>query len=328
MPLSSLNAGGTGQSLMANFSAIVADLQRFGPLQTVREPVPLPQARRYCAGLMRRHFPHFLLFRVAVPRRLQQHFANIFAFWRWGKDLAQHLHDPRSGLALLDWWHRLLQDCYAGEVAHPVFVALRETIETFGIPRDPFADLLAGFRQDQQVRRYQTSEEVLAYCRYAANPLGRVILLLAGCPDARYRQPSDHICTGIAWVSFCRNVARDVRAGRIYLPLTHALRYGYSEEDFLRRTYNQPFKLFLEGELAEAEGWLLAGRKGLTGLPRWVQFVACLAVGEALEWIRRIRASEYNVWTGTVRISRWEWAHLLARTWWDLRRGRLVPQNG
>ena len=313
---------------MPNASPIAADLQRFGPLQILREPVPLPQARKYCASLMRRHFPDFLLFRLVVPGRLQQHFANVFAFWRWGKDLAQHLHDPRSGLALLDWWHRLLQDCYAGQVAHPVFVALRETIETFGIPRDPFADLLAGFRQDQQVRRYQTSEELLAYCRYAANPLGRLFLLIAGCPDASFRRPVEHICTGIAWVGFCRHLPRDVRAGRIYLPLTHALRYGYREEDFLRRTYNEAFQMFLEKELAEAEGWLLAGRTGLRGLPRWVQLAGCLAVGEALEWIRRIRAVGYDIWSRPLRMSSWDKWGLIARTWWQWHRGQLIPQNG
>jgi phytoene/squalene synthetase len=277
---------------------------------------------------MQRHFPNFTLFRLMVPGHLHQHLANIFAFWRWGKDLSEFVRDPRSGLALLDWWHRLLQECYAGQVTHPVFVALRETIETFGIPRDPFADWLAGFRQDQQIRRYYTAEELLAYCRYAANPAGRLLLLLSRCPDARLRQAADYICTGSAWAGFCRDLARDVRAGRIYLPLTHAQRYGYTEDDFLQATFNDRFQLFLEAELAEAEGWLLAGQSRLAPLPRWLQRVGCLVVAESLEYIRRIRGVQYDVWRHHFRLGPIEIWRLAVKTWWALHRGKLIPPNG
>ncbi len=300
-----------------------ADLQRYGPLETIRQPVDLRTARKYCAQLVRGFFPNFTLFRLVVPYRLQQHLSNIFAFWKWGKDLSLHVQDRRSGLALLDWWHRSLQDCYAGVAVHPVFVALRETIEVFTIPRDPFADLLAGFRQDQQVRRYYSVEELLAYCRYSCNPLGRLVLYVGECSHPAFFRIVDDLCTGAAWVSFCFNLARNVRSQRILVPLARAARYGYTEEDFLAERYNEPFCLFLQGELAEAEGWLRAGLDGVDRLPRWIQLAAGILVCEALELIQRLRAHKYNVWTISPPQRRWREWYIAGKVWWLCRRGRL-----
>ena len=82
-------------------------------------------------------------------------------------------------LELLGWWQDELDRCYAGSATHPVFVALKATIDEFQIPREPFARLLDAFRQDQSVTRYATHDDVLAYCRNSANPVGRLILYLA-----------------------------------------------------------------------------------------------------------------------------------------------------
>ena len=89
----------------------------------------------------------------------------------------------QRALELLDWWERELDACYDGQPSHPVFVALRETIVAKDIPKQPFADLLKAFRQDQTVKRYPTWDDVLDYCVYSANPVGRLVLYLCGYRD-------------------------------------------------------------------------------------------------------------------------------------------------
>jgi hypothetical protein len=88
--------------------------------------------------------------------------------------------DKSAALALLDLWGRELDACYEGRARHPVFVALAETIRACSIPKEPFADLLVAFRQDQTVTRYATMDDVLGYCRYSANPVGRLVLYACG----------------------------------------------------------------------------------------------------------------------------------------------------
>ena len=109
---------------------------------------------------------------------------------------------------------------------HPVFIALRETIRQCNIPRQPFADLLTAFRQDQRVGRYPTFDDVLGYCHYSANPVGRLVLYVCGYRDAERQQLSDYTCTALQLANFWQDVARDYVKGRIYLPLEDLAEYG------------------------------------------------------------------------------------------------------
>src|SRR5512136_934302 len=133
-----------------------SDLERYGPQATPSAPPTLRQSRRYCRRLARRHYENFTVASRLLPRRLRQHFCNVYAYCRWADDLADQPHDPRQSLALLDWWESQLRECYRGRAAHPVFVALSDTIRQFNIPADPLLDLLVAFRQDQRVTRYET----------------------------------------------------------------------------------------------------------------------------------------------------------------------------
>ena len=109
---------------------------------------------------------------------------------------------------------------------HPVFIALRETIREFDIPRAPFADLLTAFRQDQTITRYPTFEDVLGYCKNSANPVGHLVLYLCGYRDAERQQLSDYTCTALQLANFWQDVAVDYGKGRIYLPLESLAKFG------------------------------------------------------------------------------------------------------
>ena len=83
----------------------------------------------------------------------------------------------------------------------------------FDIPREPFADLLTAFRQDQTVTRYPTFDDLLGYCRYSANPVGHLVLYLCGYRDAERQQLSDYTCTALQLANFWQDVARGLRQG-------------------------------------------------------------------------------------------------------------------
>ena len=140
----------------------------------------LEEARDYCKQLAESHYENFHVASWFLPKDLRPHFHAIYAYCRISDDLGDEVDDPDVALALLDLWGRELDACYEGKARHPVFVALAETIGECTIPKAPFADLLTAFRQDQTVSRYQTIEDVLAYCRYSANPVGRLVLYACG----------------------------------------------------------------------------------------------------------------------------------------------------
>jgi squalene synthase HpnC len=204
-----------------------------------------------------------------------------------------------------------------------VFVALAETVRQFEIPRQPFEDLLAAFRQDQQVKRYQTIEEQLAYCRYSANPVGRLVLCLAGCDDERRAELSDHICTGLQLANFCQDVARDWDRGRIYLPLEVCRKFGLSAADFTRRQASEPFRRMLASEVQRAEGFLRAGAPLVELMPRGFRVDVELFVRGGLATLEEIRRQDYDVWRCRPTLGRRRKASLI----FACLTSRLLPQR-
>jgi len=221
------------------------------------------QAERYTRWLATHHYENFNVVSWLLPRRLHQHFYNLYAYCRWADDLGDEIADPTRALSLLNEWDQELRDCYAGEPAHPVFIALRQTITALEIPIEPFSDLLVAFRQDQTVKRYATWNDVFAYCRYSANPVGRLVLYLCGYRDAERQRLSDATCTALQFANFWQDVTRDLEKGRIYIPLEALATHSLAEEDIVQRRFDPRYVSLMKDVIARtrqlfAEGMPLA----------------------------------------------------------------------
>src|SRR5271166_2244934 len=222
-------------------------------------PPSLAEAQQYCARLASSHYENFSVATWFLPRRLRQHFCNVYAYCRISDDLGDEVGDPSASLALLDQWQAELDACYAGSPRHPVFVALSETVRKFSIPKHEFSDLLIAFRQDQTVTRFETFEDVLAYCHYSANPVGHLVLYLCGYRDAERQQLSDYTCTALQLANFWQDVSSDYARGRIYLPAEDMRRFGVSEEDIAAQRNTSAFCQLVAFEVERARDWFRQG---------------------------------------------------------------------
>lgn len=295
------------------------DLARYGPAAPAARPITPRQARRYCRRLAKRHYENFTVASWLLPRPLRQHVYNLYAYCRWADDLADEAGDPHQSLAWLDWWEGQLRDCYRGQAVHPVFVALGETIRQFAIPIEPFVDLLVAFRQDQRQTRYETFDQLLDYCRYSANPVGRLVLYLARCHDPTRAVLADAICTGLQLVNFVQDVALDWDRGRIYLPQTHLRHFGYDESMFAQRQLNEAFCRLLEAEAAEAEGFLRRGLPLVAMMPPEFRLEVALFAHGGLRVLQKLREVGFDVWNRRPVLSPFEKFELVVRCWWQLR---------
>lgn len=302
-----------------------ADLELYGPEADQPKRLSPRQSRRYCRRLARRHYENFTVASRLLPRRLRQHFCNVYAYCRWADDLADETADPKRSLELLAWWERQLRDCYAGKAVHPVFVALAETIRQFEIPAEPFVDLLVAFRQDQRVTRYETFDQLLEYCRYSANPVGRLVLYLGRCCTPQRARLADSICTGLQLANFWQDVARDWQRGRVYLPQVDCRRFGYHEEDFARGECNQAFRRLLAAQVEQAEGWLRRGLPLVGLMPPELQLDVGLFIHGGLAILDAIRRQDYGVWSRRPVVSKMKKLRILADCWWRIQRGPLWP---
>jgi squalene synthase HpnC len=213
----------------------------------------------YTRWLATSHYENFHVVSFLLPKRLHQDFYNVYAFCRWADDLGDEIGDTAESLRLLAWWRGELRRMFAGEAKHPVFVALGPTVQAYSLPPEPFHDLITAFEQDQTVTRYANWDEVLAYCRYSANPVGRLILGLCGYHDAERQQLSDATCTALQLANFWQDVRIDIEKDRVYLPLDllerhevpvadlYALRFSPRFAAAMREACGVARELFLKG---------------------------------------------------------------------------------
>ncbi len=217
------------------------------------------EAESYTRWLATHHYENFHVVSFLLPRRLHQDFYNVYAYCRWADDLGDEIGDVAESLRLLEWWRGELARMYAGEAGHPVFVALRGTVERHQIPEEPFADLVRAFIQDQTVTRYRTRQDVLDYCRYSANPVGRLVLYLCGYSDPGRQRLSDATCTALQLANFWQDVAVDLGKDRVYIPLDDLERHGCPLEDVFALRATPAFRTTLRDVVEWARGLFLEG---------------------------------------------------------------------
>jgi squalene synthase HpnC len=241
-------------------STALAGWRRLPAAYAIPERAPSEaEAREYCRRLARTHYENFSVATWFLPKRLRQHFFNVYAYCRISDDLGDEVGDPEASLYLLDQWEAELDACYGGSPRHPVFVALCSTVREFDIPKKPFADLLSAFRRDQRIGRYETFDDLLGYCRYSANPVGHLVLYLCRYRDAERQALSDSTCTALQLANFWQDVSVDNAKGRIYLPLEDMRRYQVSEEDIAAARNTPAFRELMRFEVERARDWFRRG---------------------------------------------------------------------
>lgn len=287
-------------------------LALYGP-DTADRPVTLADARAYCARVTRAHYENFTVASWLLPRALLPHFEAVYSYCRWADDLGDETGGGKRSLDLLAWWRGELDACYDDRVRHPVFVALRETIRWYRIPREPFQKLLVAFEQDQRVPKYDTFDQLLGYCRKSATPVGHLVLYLFKTFDDTKAALANEICTGLQLANFWQDVARDFQIGRVYLPAEDRIRFGVTEEQIAAGKFNSNFRELLKFQVDRTRGYFERGRPLLKLLPKAARIDVELfaAGGEAV--LRAIEKQDYDVLTRRPRIGKWMKARLLLR---------------
>jgi len=254
----------------------------------------LADAFRYCERLARTHYENFPVGSVLIPKNLRPYVWTIYAFARRADDLADEAFPDEERLPALEAWQGLLEKTQRGNVNHPVFLALKETIRQFDIPLQLLKDLIQAFKWDVEVKRYPTFNDVLYYCRHSANPVGRLVLILFGYRDELRALQSDKICSALQLANFWQDVSVDLEKNRIYLPMEDLKRFEVSEAELFARSYTPRYRDLLRFEVERTEAMFREGAplvhhvKGRLGLE-----LKCVVLG-GLGICKKIRALDFD----------------------------------
>ncbi len=204
--------------------------------------------------------------------------------------------------------------CTRAKTQHPVFIALRGTAEKYGIPKQPFADLIRAFVQDQTVTRYQNWDGVLDYCVYSANPVGRLVLYLCGYSDAERQRLSDATCTALQLANFWQDMTVDQQKDRVYLPLDLLAKHDYTVEDLFAHRFDERFRAIMREAVDRARELFVKGLPLNRMVNERLSIDLELFSRGGMRILDKIEQQGYDVLSRRPRISKIERASLLIGT--------------
>ena len=266
----------------------------------------LEWAQAWCHQLATSHYENFHVATFFLPKRVRPHFESLYAFCRVSDDLGDEVGSTTTALRLLDDWDRLLDECYDAPhlSRHPVFVALRPTIEACDLPRSFFHDLIRAFIQDQIKTIYDTWDEAVDYSRYSANPVGRLVLMICGYRDEDRALLSDKICTGLQLANFWQDCVRDSEIPRRYIPTEYMERFGVAEGQIEGRVFTPEFRAMMNALVDRTRAMLAEGAPLTAMVDPELQVTIGLfrRGGEAI--LDGIAAQDYDVLRGRPIVSK------------------------
>jgi len=200
---------------------------------------------------------------------------------------------------------------YQGRATHPVFAALLPTVEQYAIPRQPFADLIEAFVQDQTVSRYRNWDELFGYCRNSANPVGRLVLYLCGYSDERRQYLSDATCTALQLANFWQDVTVDQLKDRVYIPLDIMEHHGYTVDDLFAHRFTPACREVMREIVEKSRALFLEGMPLIGMVNRRLSLDLDLFSRGGLRVLDKIAQQDYNVLAARPSISKAERVGLL-----------------
>ena len=264
-------------------------------------PEPLARAYAACESLARSHYENFPVASRLLPAAMRPHVAAVYAYARVADDIADEgSQPPDERLKLLDGWQRRLHAAVAVEAASApphdhedlIVVALAHSIRTLDLPLALFDDLLSAFGQDTMTTRYASWRDVFDYCRRSANPIGRLVLRIAGVRNEGLDRSSDALCTALQLTNFWQDFGRDWRAGRLYVPREVATACGATETDLRDGRLTEAWSRALAACVAVTSERFDRGRAvcdGIAGRLRYELRLTWLGGRRILERVDRLR---------------------------------------
>ena len=277
------------------------------------QPYTLERAFEYCERMARGHYENFPVASRFVPARLRPYVWAVYAFARSADDFADESRYAGRRAEALQFWDDQLDRCFHGEAEHPVFIALRETIEKCNLPVQPLKDMLTAFTMDLSVNRYATFEQLRMYCAHSAHPVGRLVLYVFDYRDPSLHAYSDDLCTALQLANFWQDVGVDLAKDRIYLPEEDRKHFGVSDEALYARILTPQFKDLMRFEVARARSLFERGRPLIDKVGSDLGFELAMIWNGGMTILDKIEGVGFDVFKRRPTLSGADKARMVAR---------------
>lgn len=268
----------------------------------------IQKAYAQCLEIVQSHYENFPVASLLLPRNLRRPIAVIYAFARSADDFADEgQFTQQQRLEKLNHYSALLESLGDTQQTDPIFIALRDVINKHQLPIQLFHDLLTAFKQDVTKQRYQSFDEVLAYCQHSANPVGRLLLHLIGQATPVNLQQSDAVCSSLQLINFLQDIFQDYDENdRIYLPQDEMQQYGVGEEMIKQQQSSDAMRTLLNHQLQRAKSMMISGSPLGNHIPGRFGLQLRMMVNGGLQIIKLLENQRENVFSRP-RLNRKDW---------------------
>ena len=245
--------------------------------------------------LAQQHYENFPVGSFFIPKRYRRPIHLIYAFSRVADDIADEGNMlPETRIASLEAWERSLEKALNGGTEDDFFTELASVIREFELSPQLLKDLIVAFKKDSSDPRYDSFDELLEYCRYSANPIGRLLLQIFKCSNVTTEEYSDRICTALQLANFWQDISVDTARNRFYIPRLEISTFGLSENDITASSNQEAFKALMKHLVERTEAFLNEGKPLLDIAPNVLRFELRLIWHGGMTIIQKIRTAGYD----------------------------------
>ena len=272
------------------------------------------------------HYENFPVASWLCPPELRRPITSIYHFARTADDLADEGdHSPEHRLDQLTHYRQALASLYTRDADflvpfawQQVFRHMGQAIAAHQLPHALLDDLLRAFMQDVQYTRdgrvYADREQLLAYCRWSANPVGRLLLHLYGVKDERALAQSDAICSALQLINFWQDLSQDIPRGRHYIPQSDRQRFGLSPLDIQARVPTPAMGAFVRDVCEWTRDLMLSGSELVHALPGRAGWELRAVVQGGLLVLEQVQAQGPNAIHARHKLGKRDWLRVAWRT--------------
>ena len=245
--------------------------------------------------LAKTHYENFPVGSRMIPKEYREPIHLIYAFARVADDIADEgSASVEDRIRKIDEWQSRLHSAIDGKSHDQFFLQLAETIRRNELSIELFDDLLVAFRKDASNSMYETFNEVLEYCRYSANPIGRLLLQLFRCSTDHTTVLSDKICTALQLSNFWQDISVDTRRNRFYIPRSDLKKFNLNQSDFNTNQSNEKFRAMMKMRVEQTRNLFLEGKPLFTMVSNDFQFELKLIWNGGIRILEKIESLNFD----------------------------------
>lgn len=251
-----------------------------------------------------------------LPEEKRDAMNTVYAFCRKTDDIVDENKDSTDlKYEKLRKWRIEFEKSFSGHSEFLLLNKLGTTISKFNIPLDPFFELIKGMEMDLQKDRYKSFDDLQLYCYRVASTVGLMCIEIFGYKHPSTKQFAIDLGIALQMTNILRDIGKDAKNGRIYLPQEDLKRFNYSEEEIISLVYNDNFIDLMKYETSRAKQYFHSATKNLDLDDKKTMFAARAMQHIYFKMLEKIVAADYDVLHKEIKVNKFEKVGIALGVW-------------